>query len=73
MALKIDANFKRKLTCAFKKEMRSLVDFHILENSDFILESKKAETNQNRNSKLSDRPDVFVNFILPLEINEWHN
>ena len=40
MALKIDTNFTRKLTCAFKNETRDLVNFHRLKNSDFILESK---------------------------------
>ena len=29
-----------------------------LKNSDFILESKMAELNQNKNSKQPDRPDA---------------
>ena len=51
MALKIDAKFEGKLTCAFKNDMRNLVNFHRLKNSDFMLESKMAELNQNQNSK----------------------
>ena len=51
MALKIDAKFERKLTCAFKNDMKNLADFDRLNNSDFILENKMVELNQNRNSK----------------------
>ena len=51
MALKIDAKFEGKLTCAFKNDMRNLVNFHRLKNSDFMLESKMAELNKNKNSK----------------------
>ena len=58
MALKIDAKFEGKLTCAFKNDMRNLVNFHRLKNSNFILESKMAELNQNKNSKQPDRPDT---------------
>ena len=65
MALKIDAKFEVKLTCAFQNEMRNLANFHQLKNSDFILESKTAELNQNQNSKQLDRPDEVRNFILP--------
>ena len=42
MALKIDAKFEGKLTCAFKNDMRNLANFHRLKNSNFILESKMA-------------------------------
>ena len=28
MALNIDATFERKLTCAFKNDMRNLANFH---------------------------------------------
>ena len=38
-----------------------------LKNSDFILESKMVETNQNKNSKQQDRPDVVLK---TLKINE---
>ena len=49
MALKIDAKFERKLT---------LPNFHRLKNRDFILESKIAELNQNKNLKQLDQPDA---------------
>ena len=29
MTLKADANFKRKLTCGFKNNIRNLVSFHV--------------------------------------------
>ena len=54
MALKIDAKFEGKLTCAFKNDMRNLANFHRLKNRDFILESKIEELNQNQNSKQPD-------------------
>ena len=47
MALKVDSKFEEKLICAFKIDMRNLAYFHWLKNSDFILESKIAELNQN--------------------------
>ena len=65
MALKIDAKFEGKLTCAFKNEMRNLANFHRLKNSDFILESKMAKLNQNKNLKQLDRPDAMRKPILP--------
>ena len=64
MALKIDAKFEKKLTCAFKKEMRNLENFHRLKNSDFILESKIVELNQNKNLKQLDLPDAVRKVIL---------
>ena len=57
MALKLDAKFERKLTCAFKNDMRNVENFHWLKNSDFILESKMAELNKNKNSKQPNRTD----------------
>ena len=57
-ALKIDATFEGKLTSAFKNGMENLANFYRLKNSDFILESKMAELNQNKNSKQPDRPDA---------------
>ena len=54
MALKIDANFEGKLTCVFKNGMRNLTNFHRLKNSDFTLESKMVELNQNKNLKQLD-------------------
>ena len=65
MALKINAKFEGKLTCAFKNEVRNFTNFHRLKNSDFILESKMAELNQNKNSKQPDRPDPVRKLILP--------
>ena len=43
-----------------------------LENSDFILESKMAELNQNKNSKQPDRPDSVWKLYFTFEINEWN-
>ena len=63
MALKIDAKFEGKLICAYKNEMRNLANFHRLINSDFILESKMAELNQNKNLKQVDRPDAVRKLI----------
>ena len=51
MVLKIDAKFEGKLNCAFKNDMRDLANFHRLKNSDFILESKMAQQNFEKNSK----------------------
>ena len=48
MALNIDAKFEGKLTCAFKNNMKNLANFHRLKNSNFFLESKIAELNQNK-------------------------
>ena len=53
MALNIDAKFEEKLACAFKNDMKN---FHRLKNSNFILEGKMVELNQNKNSKQPDRP-----------------
>ena len=70
MALKIDAKFEGKLTCAFKNDMRNLASFHRLKISDCILESKMAEPNQNKNSKQLGRPDAVRKFYFTCEINE---
>ena len=43
---------------------------HRLKNSDFIVESKMEELNQNKNSKQTDRPDAVWNFYFTMEINE---
>ena len=58
IALKIDAKFEEKLTCAFINDTRDLANFHRLKNSGIILENKMAELNQNKNSKQADRPDA---------------
>ena len=58
MAVRTDARFEGKLTCALKNDMKNLANFHRLKNSDFILENKMKELNQNQNSKQPDRPDA---------------
>ena len=60
MTLKIERRFesKSKLTCSFKTEMRNLVNAYRVKNSYSILESKRTELNQNKNSKQRDLPDV---------------
>ena len=45
--------------------MRNLANFHKLKNSDFILESKMAELNENQNSKQLDGPNAVRKLILP--------
>ena len=44
VALKIDAKFEGRLTCAFKNDMRNLADFYRLKNSDFVLGKKNSRT-----------------------------
>ena len=61
---------KGKLTCTFQIDMRNLESFHRLKNSDFILESKMTEINQNKNSKQLHRPDAGRKLYFTLEINE---
>ena len=68
MALKIHAKFEGKLTCALKNDMRNLVDFHRLINSDFILESKIVELNQN---KISEQLDWSTRLTLFYLGNKW--
>ena len=46
------------------------ISIHRLKNSDFILESKMAELNQNKHSKQPDRPDAEWKLYFTLEINE---
>ena len=67
MALKINAKFEGKLNCAFQNDMRNLANFHRLENSDFFLESKMVELNQNKNLKQLDRPDSVRKLYFTLE------
>ena len=40
---------------------------------DFILESKMAELNKNKNSKQPDQPNAVWKLYFTLEINEQHN
>ena len=51
--MKNDGSFEKKLNCVLENDM----NFHRLKNSDFMLESKTADLNQN-NSKQPGRPDV---------------
>ena len=54
-----DSYYKvRRNTCAFKNDMKDLAIFHRLKNTDFNLESKMTELNQNKNSKQTDRSDA---------------
>ena len=70
MALKINARSEGKLTCAFQNNMRNLTNFYSLKNCDFILESKMAKRNQNKNSKQLDWQDAVRKLYFTLEINE---
>ena len=70
MALKIDAKFERKLTCAFRNYIRNLLSVHRLKNSHFNLERKMTELNQNKNSKQLDRTGAVRKLYFTLEINE---
>ena len=45
MALRLDAKFEGKLTCAFENDMKNLGNFQRLRNSNFILEGKMAKLN----------------------------
>ena len=58
MPLNTDAKFEGKLARAFKIDMGNIANLQRLKNSDFILESKMAEINQNKNSKQVGRPDA---------------
>ena len=73
MAPNIDAKFNGKLTCAIKNDMRNLENFHRLKNSNFILESKMAELNQNKNQKQPDWPAAVWKLYFTLETKEKHN
>ena len=65
MTLKNNTKFEGKLSCAFNNEMRTFANFHRLKNSDFILENKMAELNQNKNLKQLNRPDPVRKLFLP--------
>ena len=57
MTLKSDTKFEVKLTCGLENKMENLANFHMLRNYDFILESKMAKLNENKNSKQPVRLD----------------
>ena len=69
IALKINEKCGGILTCSFKNDMRNLANFYRVSNSNFILENKMVELNQNKNSKRADRPDAVWKLYLILEIN----
>ena len=76
MALKIDVKFERKLACAFKNDMKNLVNFRSQTEKQrfhFRIESKMADLNQNQNSKQPDPPDAVWKLHFTLKINEQHN
>ena len=62
MALKSDAKFEGKLSCAFKNYRENLANFHRLKNSNLILASKMAELNKNKNSTRTTRCSVKTLF-----------
>ena len=61
--------YEGKLICTFKNTMRNLENFYTLKSSNFILESKMAELNQNQNSKQRDRPDTVWKLYFTMKIN----
>ena len=62
MALKIDAKFEGNWLV--------LSNFDRLKISDFILDSKMVELNQNKNLKQLGRPDAMSKLYFSLEIKE---
>ena len=65
MALRIGVKFEGKLTCAFKNDMKNLVNFQRLKDSDFILESKMAELIKIKFQNNQIYQMQCENFILP--------
>ena len=70
MTLKSDAKFEGKLPRSLENDIKNLANFHRLKNSDFILESKMVELNQNKNSKQQDQLYAVRSLCFTLEINE---
>ena len=58
-----------KLTWDFQNDRSNLVNFHRLKKSDFILEGKMVELNQNENLKQLDRPHAMRKLYCTL--NKW--
>ena len=73
MTLKSDAKFEGKLPCGLENDIKNLANFHKLKNSDFILESKMAELNENKNSKQLDQTNAARKLCFALEINSTYN
>ena len=64
-------NLKEKSLALSKMTWRIWQIFvYRMKNSDFILESKMVELNQNKNSRQLDRPDTVWKLYFTLEINE---
>ena len=59
---------REKIDWSFQNDMKNLANFHKLKNSHFILESKMAELNHNKNSKQLDQPDALRKLYFTLEI-----
>ena len=74
IALETDAKFERNWLAISKMTWRiSQIFVHKLKNKDFVLESKMAELNKNKNLKQSDQPYAVWKLYFTLEMNEWHN
>ena len=63
MALEIDTKFEVNPARGLKNDMRNLVSFYSLKNSDFNLESNMVELNQNKNSKQLDQPEKTLFYL----------
>ena len=71
IALKLMQNLKENWLVLSKMTWRIWQIFiYRLKNSDFILESKMTELNQNQNSKRPYRPDTVWKLYFTLKINE---
>ena len=74
IALETDAKFERNWLAISKMTWRiSQIFVHKLKNKDFVLESKMAELNKNKNLKQPDQPYAVWKLYFTLEMNEWHN
>ena len=63
MAQEIDTKFEGNPARGLKNDMRNLVSFYSLKNSDFNLESNMVELNQNKNSKQLDQPEKTLFYL----------
>ena len=71
IALKIDEKFEENWLALSKMTWKIWQIFvHRLKNTDFILESKKVELNQNQNSKQPNQPDAVWKLYFTSKINE---
>ena len=74
IALETDAKFERNWLAISKMTWRiSQIFVYKLKNKDFVLESKMAELNKNKNLKQPDQPYAVWKLYFTLEMNEWHN